>query len=428
MTTQQIICITIFLVTLVFYMSNKFPLPLVSMTSMVALTLTGCLTPDAALATFSNSSAIIMGSMFIIAGGLNRTQMVHKVTNLIYKVSGGSFTKGMIGYCIATLLIAQVAPSAILIFSICYPLVMDFCRKMEVSPSKAMFSIALISIATVTAFPIGSGATGYIANNALFATYGLNYEARMFDSFIVRLPILFIAVIMGAFVCPRFCPDKGAFESDEEVRKLQEKPPLDPVREVLGYGIFLGVVIGILVSSYIGIPTWIVCIVGALLEIITGVLTEKEAMQALNMPPIFLFIASLGIGNALVATGAGDLISGLVTGILGDNPSQLFVYAVFWMVGFVVTQFMSNMALYQTLVPVALLTCAAYDWNPVGLISMLFAACWVSYLTPFSTVAVPLMMSVGHYDQKDLLRVGWLPALVTTVVMIPWVYFMYPLA
>ena len=60
MTTQQIICITIFLVTLVFYMSNKFPHPLVSMTSMVALTLTGCLTPDAALATFSNSSAIIM--------------------------------------------------------------------------------------------------------------------------------------------------------------------------------------------------------------------------------------------------------------------------------------------------------------------------------------------------------------------------------
>lgn len=427
MTTQQIICIAIFLITLVFYMSNKFPLPLVSMTSMVALTITGCLSPESALSVFSNSSAIIMGSMFIIAGGLNRTQMVHKVTNLVYKVSGGSFTKGMIGYCIATLLIAQVAPSAILIFSICYPLVIDFCHKMKVSPSKAIFSIGLISIATVTAFPLGSGATTYIANNTLFATYGLNYESGMFDAFIVRIPILIIAVLLGAFVCPKFADDKGPLVDEAERKKLAERPPLDPVREFLGYGIFIAVVIGILLSSYIGVDTWIVCIVGALLVILTGVLSEKEAMQALSMPPIFLFVASLGIGNALVATGAGDLISGVVTSILGENPSHLFVYTVFWLVGFVVTQFMSNMALYQTLVPVALLTCAAYNWNPIGLVNMLFAACWVSYLTPFSTVAVPLMMSVGGYTQKDLLKIGWLPALVTTAVMIPWCYFMFPL-
>lgn len=427
MTTQQIICISIFLITLVCYMSNKLPLPLVSMTSMIALTVTGCLSPESALSVFSNSSAIIMGSMFIIAGGLNRTQMVHKVTNLVYKVSGGSFTKGMLGYCLATLLIAQVAPSAILIFSICYPLVVDFCHKMKVSPSKGLFSIALISIATVTAFPLGSGATTYISNNTLFATYGLNYESGMFDSFIVRLPILVIAVVLGTFVCPKFCPDNGSLISDTEKKKMAEQKPLDPVHEVLGYGIFIGVIFGILFASYLNIPTWLVCVIGALLEILTGVLTEKEAMQALNMPPIFLFVASLGIGNALVATGAGDLISGIVTNILGENPSHLFVYAVFWIVGFVVTQFMSNMALYQTLVPVALLTCAAYNWNPIGLVNMLFAACWVSYLTPFSTVAVPLMMSVGGYTQKDLLKAGWIPALVTTVVMIPWTYFMFPL-
>ena len=149
--------------------------------------------------------------------------MVHKVTNLVYKVSGGSFTKGMLGYCVATFLIAQVAPSAILIFSICYPLVIDFCHKMKVSPSKALFSIALISIATVTALPIGSGATGYITNNTLFETYGLNYQSGMFDGFIVRLPILFIAVLLGAFVCPKFCPDKGDSLQKNPAENLQNR-------------------------------------------------------------------------------------------------------------------------------------------------------------------------------------------------------------
>lgn len=427
MTTQQIICIAVFIITILCYISNKFSLPVVAMTSMVVLTLTGCLDPSSALSTFSNSSAIIMGAMFIVAGGLNRTQMVRKVTNLVYKVSGGSFAKGMFGYCVATLLIAQVAPSAILIFSICYPLVVDFCRRMNVSPSKGLFSICLVAIATVTAFPIGSGATVYITNNTLFETYGLNYQSGMFDSFILRIPVLIIAVLLGAFVCPKFCPDNGPLISEMERKQMSEQKPLDPVREVLGYGIFLGVVVGILISSYINVPTWLICVIGALLTLITGVLTEREAMQALNMPPIFLYVASLGIGNALVETGAGDLISSCVSGILGENPNHLFVYAVFWCAGFIVTQFMSNFALYQALLPVALLTCAAYNWNPIGIVNMLFTACFVSYLTPFSTVAVPFLMSVGGYNQRDLLKAGWIPAVVTTVVMIPWCYFMFPL-
>lgn len=176
MPAQTIICLTVFVITLVLYMSNKFPLPLVSMTAMGVYVITGCLAPADALSCFSNSSVIIMGSMFIVAGGLNRTQMVHKVTDLAYKISGGSFQKGMILYCLVTLAIAQVAPSAILIFSICYPLVADFCRKNNQSPSKAMFSIVLISICTVTSLPIGSGATSYITANSLWETYGITFK------------------------------------------------------------------------------------------------------------------------------------------------------------------------------------------------------------------------------------------------------------
>ena len=34
MPAQTIICLTVFVITLILYMSNKFPLPLVSMTAM----------------------------------------------------------------------------------------------------------------------------------------------------------------------------------------------------------------------------------------------------------------------------------------------------------------------------------------------------------------------------------------------------------
>lgn len=421
--TQTTICLIVFVITLICYMSNKWPLPLVSMVAMGIYVVTGCLSPSDALSCFSNSSVIIMGSMFIVAGGLNRTQMVHKVTDLVYKVSGGSFQKGLILYCLVTLAIAQVAPSAILIFSICYPLVSDFCRKNGQSPSKAMFSIVLISICTVTSLPIGSGATGYITANALWETYGITFKEGMFHPFLVYLPTIVLSVLFAMFYCPKVAPDYGPLYTEVEMKQLKEQKPLDPVREVLGYGIFLAVVVAILLSDYLPktVPIWMVCFIGAVLTILTGVLSEKEAMQALSMPPIFLYIGSLAVGKALMASGAGEFLANMIVKILGAAPSPWLVVALIWMVGFVVTQFMSNMALMSALQPVVLLLCATYGWNPTGLSNMLFKATFTSYLTPLSTVAIPLCMAVGGYKQKDLIKMGLLPALVISAANILWV-------
>ena len=51
---QSTICIIIFFITIALYMSNKFPLALVSITSMTILTVTGCLAPEDPLANFAN--------------------------------------------------------------------------------------------------------------------------------------------------------------------------------------------------------------------------------------------------------------------------------------------------------------------------------------------------------------------------------------
>ena len=95
----------------------------------------------------------------------------------------------------------------------------------------------------------------------------------------------------------------GSLYTDVQLRQMKEQKPLPPFQEFCGYGIFIAVVIAILFSEKLPatIPTWMICFIGAVLTIVTGVLSEKEAMEALNMPPIFLYIGSLAVGNALVA-------------------------------------------------------------------------------------------------------------------------------
>lgn len=426
--SQPTICLIIFAITIVCYMLNKWPLALVSLTSMAALALAGCLSAQDVLGLFSNSSVIIMGSMMVIAAGLNRTQMIHKVTNLVYKVSGGSFTRGMLGYCLVTFAVAQIMPSAIVIFTICAPLVSDFCRKSGKSPAAGLFSVCLIAVTAVCAMPIGSGAANYTMVNSQLEAFGfVGYEAHMFDLFIVKIPSLLIAIICGVFYCPKIAPDRGPLLSEDE-KKFAEKQiaPLDPVREVFGYGIFLAVVVCMLFSSKLPIPTWQVCLIGALLEVITGVLTEREALNGIMLSPIFLLIGALGLGTAVVNSGAGEVITSFVQSILGTNPSPWVATIVLWFVAFIVTQFMSNMALMTAMGPLVYLLCLSYNWNPIGLTYMVTTACFISYLTPLSTVAVPYMMTLGGYTQKDLLKMGWLPALLMSAATIPWVMLVFP--
>ena len=426
--TQSTICLIIFFITIALYMSNKFPLALVSLTSLAAMTVTGCLTPEEALSNFANESVIIMGSMMVIAAGLSRTQMLHKVTNLVYKVSGGSFTKGMLGYCLVTFVIAQVMPSSIVVFTICTPLVADFCRKAGKSPAAGLFSVCLVAITSVAALPIGIGAATYVSINSQMAAYGfVGYESQMFDFFIVKIPSIILAIICGAFICPRFAPDRGELLTENEKKAARKEiPPLDPVREVLGYGIFLAVVVCMLLGDLIPLEVWQICVIGALLEVITGVLSEKEALSGIMLSPIFLLVGALGMGTAVVNSGAGDLVAEFIQSVLGNNPNPWVATIILWLTGFIVTQFMSNTALTTALSPLVFLLCLSYGWNPIGLCYMVSTACFISYLTPLSTVSVPLMMEVGGYTQKDLLKMGWIPAILMSVATVPWVMFMFP--
>ena len=174
---------------------NKFPLWACALAGLVLMCITGSITPAEALSGFANPNAIIMMSMFIVSAGLSRTQMIGKISNLAYKVSGGSFNKGLLGYVMVTFLMAQVVPSASTVFIICYPLVSDFCRKMDVSPSKGIFSIGLTAISTIMLLPVGNGAVGYLEFNGLLEVYGITeYAFGMFDLFISRLPMA-IAII-----------------------------------------------------------------------------------------------------------------------------------------------------------------------------------------------------------------------------------------
>lgn len=430
--SQLTICLIIFLLTLVgFAVGSKYvSITIISLISMMLMMLTGCLDTQTALGCFSNSSAILMASMFIVAAGLNKTQMVNKVSAFICRISKGSFTKVLAGYVILTFILAQFIPSAVVVFSIVFPLGLSVCKEMKISPSKMMFSLGITSIGTVITLPLSSAIQEFARIDGFLEAYEYTqYNMKVTDITFAKFPVAIVIMLLAIFVLPKFAPDypMDIDESAINKGKASETAVLDPVREVIGYLTFILVLIGMIFSSKIGLANWQITLIGALVIMASGILKKDEAIKSMNLSMVLLYIGALGIGNALSATGAADLIGNWLSNIVAGLNNNYLAGLLLFIVPFILTQFMLNLGVYSIFVPLYIMLCKSMGANPIGPIMLCMIACMTAFFTPLATPAVPVMMGAGKYTVKDLAKMGWVPFIVITLVSVGWIMTVYPI-
>ena len=437
MSTQLVICLVIFALTCAGYMTGVWSLGTVAMTSLCALSLTGCLTAKDALAYFSNSNVIMIAAMSVVAAGFNKTQFCTNLANAISKSAKGSLTKVLFAYCILAMLLTQMVQSPVVVFGIVAPLCMASADSMGISKSKITLPLGIVSIATCCTLPIGTGATQAAELNGYISSYysklegfsGVMPEVNFFDPMIARLPLLVITVLFCAFVAPKFSPDAPVVATAGSApKKAVVKEALPPVAEWAGIIIFFGTALGLMLQASVlkSLQIWQICLMGAVLMVMFGTLKPKEAAQSVPLSMLFLVVGALAMSGALSATGAGDLIGGIISNVVMAVNNNYIVGFIFFIVPFILTQFMSNRGTMLIFIPIAIATAHNVGGNPVGLIILIQAACLTAFMTPMATSAVPYMMDYGGYDQKALVKGGWLYAIVSAVVSIGWIMTMYP--
>ncbi len=422
------ICLIIFGLTIVSFAVNYFSMATTALLSVVFMTITGCLDGQEALSGFSNSNTIILVSMFIVSAGLNRTQMVKKMSGLVQKISKGSFTKILFGYVLVTFMLTQFIRSAMAVFCIVYPLAVGICSAANIKPSKIMFSLGVVTIATNCILPIGAGATIFSEFNGYLQTYDYaQYQYGMLDPCMARLPIAILILAYMIFIAPKFAPDKNMLISSEITEtQAKEQAPLDPIREILGYSIFILVILGLLFQKYIGLENWQITMLGALLMVASGVLKPAEAVRSMNLNIALLYVGALGIGSALVSTGAGEVIGNAVAGVLGKGANGYLIGAVFFVVPFLLTQVMMNNAVWNIFVPICILTCKTLGCNPLGPVMLVISGSLTAFMTPLATPAVAMVMQGGGYDIKTLLKMSILPAILICIASVAWIMTYFP--
>ena len=436
MDTQMLICLAIFVITVIGYCTSFFSLATVSMVSMMALILTNCITAKDALGYLGNSTVVMIGAMCVVAAGFQRTKFCTNLATSIAKISKGSLTKMMFGYSVLAMLLSQFIQSPLVVFGIVAPLCIASADSMGIAPSKVCLPLGIVSIATCCTLPVGAGATIAAELNGYITSYYENIEGfsgtmpvvGQLDAMWGRLPMLVICVLFCTFIAPKLAPEKPVVPTSFDMKSAAQKPALKPLQEWAGIIIFFADAIALMFASKLGLATWEICMIGALLMVMFKVLSAKETISSVPWSMLLLVAGALAMSGALSATGAGSFIGSKVAGMVeAVNYNSYIVGAIFFVLPFILTQFMQNRGTMLIFHPIAIATCHTIGGNPVGLMILIQAACLTAFMTPMATGAVPYIMDYGGYDQVSMLKQGWLYAVIACVVSVVWTMSIFPI-
>lgn len=412
---SMVICLIIFAVMIILFFNRKIPMAFTSMGVIVALYVAGCVDKATVFAGFGNNNVLTMAGMFIVAAGLSRTQMVNNITKLLYRVNNGSFTRVLASYILVIFLLGQFVPSLPAMFAMVYPLVISMCKQLKCSPSKMMYPIAVTVVSTSFVIePIGPYAAWFVTQNGYLESYGWTGSLlSMWSETMVFLPTALVTLLLTIFVLPKLMPDQPETETVAITGPdITNNEALSPVREFLGYGIFIATVIGLM----LGLPSWAVTMAGATAVVLSGVLDEQTALIRMNMSIVLLYAGVTVMGEALSNTGAAQLLGDLAASALSGVRNGYIIGAVFYLVSFLMTSFLYNRATTTVLIPILIITCSSIGCDPRGPVILCSLASMSSLITPMPNPVVPMAMQAGGYTQKTILRVGIIPATVRGIV------------
>lgn len=417
--SQITITLLFLLFAIVMFMWEKIPLGLTSMIVCVGLVVTGVLEWQTAFAGFIDSNVILFVAMFIVGGALFETGMANKIGGIVThfaKTERQLIVAIMVIVGVMSGFLSNTGTAAILI-----PVVIGIAAKSGYSRSRLLMPLVFAAAMGGNLTLIGAPGN-MIAQSGM---EGIGLKFGFFDYAKVGVPILIVGIIYFAFIGYKFLPNKEGSDEGifDETKDFSHVPKW---KQYLSLVILILTLLGMIFEEQLGIKLCVIGCIGALALMVTGVISEKDALASIDLKTIFLFGGTFSLAAALEQTGAGELIAEKVIGMLGDNPSPYVLTFVIFMLCCVMTNFMSNTATTALMVPIGISIAQGMGADPSAVLMACVIGGSCAYATPIGMPANTMVVTAGGYTFKDYAKAGVPMILVATVVSMILLPIFYP--
>lgn len=420
--SQTTITLLFLAFAIVSFILEKIPLGLTASICALGLTLTGILDVSTTFSQYVNSNVILCVGMFVVGQALFETGMANKIGGLVTR-----FAKTEKTLIIAIMVIAGVMSGFLSNTGTAAVLIPVVCGIADESGySRSHLLMPLVFAAALGGNLSIIGAPGNLMGVNALQEMGIKTSFFMYAP--IGIPMLLIGILY--FVCfgYKLLPQN----QNEAAQNLEEQKDFSNVpkwKQIISLVVLIVVIFAMIFEELIGISIQLSACLGALFLVLTGVLTEKEALNSIDLKVVLLFGGSLSLAKALDVTGAGSMIADKIVGLLGANPNPILLLLVIFLVTCVLTNFMSNTATTALMIPIAVSLANSLGADPRSVVIATVIAGSCAYATPIGMPANTMVVGLGGYKFKDYVKSG-LPLILVSfaicMILLPILFPFYP--
>lgn len=433
MAQSTIVFMILILMSISFFV-GYIPLAVTAIAVPLALELTGVLKASEAWAGFSNTSVIVLIPLFMLGGILKKTTFLDWLKTAIVGSIGKDAKRGKRRVLLLCMLASFILPtflSPVAVMSILCPVLISIADEAKYSRKALLKSCADVACTGNNILPFGTALTTYMTYNAYLEAAGASERFHMIDPFACKIPIYIAYFIFIYFVGSKFWEKHDKTEAvkavaqaavtDENPRRAARKNTLTPFQNKLGIGLFFGAAAAmILASAFTKIQLYIIGFLFCIIAVAAKIVTEKELFESVSWPTVFLLACTLPLSTAMTNAGCNDMISSLISGLIGDTRNAVLIAAIFFLTAFIVTQFISNRAVGAVFRPIAIAAAVGLGIDPrFTLLAELYGSS-LSTLTPMATPAEAIVYNEGKFKMGEFLGGSIAPCMVWFLMFLLW--------
>ncbi len=406
------------------FITEIIPLAVTATGASIACGVLGFIPPKQVFSGLSDSTVVLFAGMFIVGGAMFYTGLAQYIGSAVVKALGTGENSLMFG-----LMVVGTALSAVLSNSgtaaCLLPVALGICESAKIPASRQLMPLAFAcgwgGIITMVGTPPNIIVTGAL-NNAGLSSFGF------FEFAYIGIPISIAGMLYMMFIGKHLLP-KAELSADQEIEQEIEANDNTDKKKMIISGVILLAVVAVMAIGIKGITLEMAAVTGALICVLTGCLTEKQAYTSVDWVTIFLFAGMMPVSSAMSKTGAGKLIADWAVSLMGGSPSPMIVMAVLFALSCFLTQFMSNTASAALLAPIGLAISKNLGADPKAVLMAIAVAASCAFASPVGTPPNTLVLGPGNYKFMDYIKAGLgliIVAFVVSLVVVPMVWPFFP--
>jgi len=174
------------------------------------------------------------------------------------------------------------------------------------------------------------------------------------------------------------------------------------------------------------IPIVKAAILGAILLLVMRTLSIQDAYESISWSVIFLIASLVPMGIAIQKTNLDEVTGNLIIGIGtliggGEGLDPVIILAVLYGVTFILSAFISNVAVAVMLTPIGIMLATILNVDPRPFLVAICFGASCSFMTPMGYQTNMMVFAPGQYRLKDFFQMGIPLTLVFWITAVYWI-------